>query len=194
MYSTGSTCPQSDSAMSCWPTSSFIILLQRNSRGSCPVLRTWPTRSSRSNCTVPWPLTCSHFVWPIGCNRVTQNDAPCQRPRRFRGRRVVTLLARGRTLGPGGTARRVVQPSLRSSAKHGSAERMDHGPLRWRCAKWRVTSPPPVTRHAPPVTRHPGGVSGPCMSPPKPITIVGGGCGCHARHRAPPSGHPGHRH
>jgi hypothetical protein len=23
-----------------------------------------------------WPLTCSHFVWLIGCNRVTQNDAP----------------------------------------------------------------------------------------------------------------------
>jgi hypothetical protein len=23
-----------------------------------------------------WPLTCSHLVWMIGCNRVTQNDAP----------------------------------------------------------------------------------------------------------------------
>jgi len=23
-----------------------------------------------------WPLTCSHMVWMIGCNRVTQNDAP----------------------------------------------------------------------------------------------------------------------
>ena len=23
-----------------------------------------------------WPLTCSHMVWIIGCNRVTQNDAP----------------------------------------------------------------------------------------------------------------------
>jgi hypothetical protein len=23
-----------------------------------------------------WPLTCSHMVWLIGCNRVTQNDAP----------------------------------------------------------------------------------------------------------------------
>jgi len=23
-----------------------------------------------------WPLTCSHLVWVIGCNRVTQNDAP----------------------------------------------------------------------------------------------------------------------
>jgi Methyltransferase domain len=23
-----------------------------------------------------WPLTCSHLLWMIGCNRVTQNDAP----------------------------------------------------------------------------------------------------------------------
>lgn len=33
-----------------------------------------------------WPLTCSHMVWMIGCNRVTQNDAPASVRAGFTGR------------------------------------------------------------------------------------------------------------
>jgi hypothetical protein len=38
-----------------------------------------------------WPLTCSHMVWMIGCNRVTQNDAPTSVRAGFAGRELSRL-------------------------------------------------------------------------------------------------------